>query len=106
MSVKWFGKEVTARVRAAQIEGINITMSKAVTHAKRNHTWRNRSVALEGSIAIAEPAAATASGARGVWGSGMWLMRGYTNWVASSSLSGPRPCFSGGVMAGSSWPSR
>lgn len=69
MSVKWYGKKVTAKVRAAQIEGINITMAKAVTHAKRNHSWNNRTATLEGSIAIAEPGAETANGARGVWGS-------------------------------------
>jgi phage gpG-like protein len=69
MSVKWYGKKVSAKVRAAQIEGINITMAKAVTHAKRNHPWNNRTATLEGSIAIAEPASETANGARGVWGS-------------------------------------
>lgn len=69
MGLKWYGKEVTAKLRRAQIAGINATMGASVTHAKRNHDWKNQTATLEGSIAIAEPGQSTANGARGVWGS-------------------------------------
>lgn len=70
MAVKWYGKQVSEKMRAAQIKGVNATMAACVTEAKRTHTWNNRSGVLEGSIDIAEPAAAGASGGvKGVWGS-------------------------------------
>ena len=70
MAVNWYGKVVKAKLRNAQIAGVNATMAACVTEAKRNHDWKNRTGALEGSIDIAEPAAALAGGGvRGVWGS-------------------------------------
>ena len=70
MPLKWFGKKVTKKMRAAQITGVNATMAACVTGAKRNHPWNNRTGVLEGSIDIAQPAAAhSGGGVRGVWGS-------------------------------------
>ena len=71
MPVKWYGKEVSEKLRKAQIAGVNATMAACVTDAKRNHTWNNRTGVLEGSIDIAEPASAQSGrgGVKGVWGS-------------------------------------
>lgn len=71
MSLKWYGKEVSEKLRKAQIAGVNATMAACVTDAKRRHTWNNRTGVLEGSIDIAEPASSKSagSGVRGVWGS-------------------------------------
>lgn len=70
MGVEWYGKQVTEKMRAAQVKGVNATMAACVTGAKRNHSWNNRSGVLEGSIDIAEPATAQAGGGvKGVWGS-------------------------------------
>lgn len=67
-SLIWNGPAVTERMRAAQIAGINHTMAQAVTHAKANHTWQNRSGILEGGIDIVDYAAPIANGVKGVWG--------------------------------------
>lgn len=69
MALKWYGDKVSAKLRAAQIAGVNATMAAASAHAKRRHAWNNRTGVLEGSIGIAEPAAQHGSGVRGVWGS-------------------------------------
>lgn len=70
MPVNWLGDQVVAKMRAAQVDGVNATMAAATTHAKRNHTWQNRTATLEGSIGVAEPAApAPSGGVRGTWGS-------------------------------------
>lgn len=71
MALKWYGKQVSEKMRAAQIAGVNATMAACVTGAKRNHPWNNRTGVLEGSIDIAEAAAVQAGrgGVRGVWGS-------------------------------------
>jgi len=70
MALKWYGKQVSEKVRAAQVRGVNATMAACVTGAKRNHTWNNRTGVLEGSIDIAEPAALqVGGGVKGVWGS-------------------------------------
>ncbi|MBZ0164569.1 MAG: phage morphogenesis protein [Notoacmeibacter sp.] len=71
MAVKWLGKQVSKKMRAAQIKGVNATMAACVTEAKRNHDWNNRTGVLEGSIDIAEAAAAQSAsgGVKGVWGS-------------------------------------
>jgi phage gpG-like protein len=69
MALDWQGPAVTAKLRRAQIEGINATMAAAAIHAKRNHPWRNRTGTLEGSIDIAEYAREHGRGVRGVWGS-------------------------------------
>lgn len=69
MALKWLGDKVTAKMRQAQIAGVNATMAAASEHAKRNHSWNNRTAVLEGSIGIAEPASTQGKGVRGVWGS-------------------------------------
>lgn len=69
MTLRWQGEEVKRRMRAAQRQGINETMAASVIHAKRNHTWRNRTGTLEGSIAIVSSARDTTTGAEGRWGS-------------------------------------
>lgn len=69
MSLNWRGPEVIARVRQAELWGVNATMAASVIHAKSSHAWQNRTGILEGSIGIAEPAAPTGTGVRGVWGS-------------------------------------
>lgn len=56
-------------MRAAQIHGVNKTMSACVVHAKNNHAWKNRTGVLEGSIDIAEFAHAEGDGVEGRWGS-------------------------------------
>jgi phage gpG-like protein len=67
-SLKWNGSKVTARMREAQIEGVNATMAACVQHAKRKHTWKNRTAILEGGIDIADYAAPHSSGVKGTWG--------------------------------------
>lgn len=69
MALDWQGKEVTARLRRAQVEGIEATMAAAGIHAKNNHPWTNRTGILERSIGIIEHAKAGRTGARGIWGS-------------------------------------
>lgn len=68
-NVEWRGDAVKSKVRRAEMLAVNRTMSECVIHAKGNHTWRNRTGTLEGSIRIANFAAPHARGVRGVWGS-------------------------------------
>lgn len=65
----WNGDALARKIAAASLTGINATMADAVTHAKRNHEWQNRTGSLEGSISIAEFAKRVGRGARGLWGS-------------------------------------
>lgn len=67
-NLDWNGKAVSAKLKAAQIAGINATMGACVLQSKRSHTWQNRSTILEGAIGIADYAEPTATGVRGVWG--------------------------------------
>jgi hypothetical protein len=67
-NLNWNGDAITARLKAAQIEGINGTMGACVNQAKRSHAWQNRSGILEGGIGIVEFAEPAGSGVRGVWG--------------------------------------
>jgi len=67
-SLKWYGKAVTEKMRRAQIEGVNQTMSACVTEAKLNHEWQNRTGILEGGIDIADYARQETDGVRGTWG--------------------------------------
>lgn len=67
-SLKWYGKAVTEKMRAAQIAGINQTMAACVVDAKANHPWRNRTGLLEGAIDIADYASPHGSGVKGTWG--------------------------------------
>ncbi len=69
MSLDWRGPQVSAKMGRAQLFGVNKTMAEAVEHAKRNHTWQNRTGTLEGSISIAEFAHREGPGYRGLWGS-------------------------------------
>lgn len=68
-SLTWNGPALTAKMRAAQKLGVNATMSEAVLHARRNHTWQNRQGRLEASINIATPAREDGAGVVGTWGS-------------------------------------
>lgn len=68
-SLTWNGPALTAKMRAAQKLGINATMAAAVQHAKANHTWRNQTATLEGSIDIAAYAREEGAGVVGSWGS-------------------------------------
>ncbi|MBA5778075.1 phage morphogenesis protein [Stappia sp. F7233] len=67
-SLKWFGKAVTAKMRAAQQTGVNQTMAAAAAEAKRNHDWQNRTGVLEGAIDIVRVAEPVTDGVRGTWG--------------------------------------
>ena len=69
VTLQWFGTQVSAKMVKAQIFGINKTLAEAVEHAKRNHTWQNRTGTLEGSISIAEFAHRVGQGIAGLWGS-------------------------------------
>lgn len=69
MAVKWNGKAVAAKVRRAQIKGVNRVMGRCVSHAKQNHEWINRTGSLEGSIGIATYARPEGTGVSGTWGS-------------------------------------
>lgn len=68
-SLRWDGDAITARMRAAQINGVNKTMAEAVQQAKNNHAWNNQTGVLEGSIKIAEFARVDGAGVVGTWGS-------------------------------------
>lgn len=67
-NLDWNGAAISARLKAAQIAGINQTMSACVVQAKRSHNWQNRTGVLEGGIGIVDYAQAAGSGVRGVWG--------------------------------------
>lgn len=67
-SLKWYGKAVTAKMRAAQVEGVNRTMAACVAEAKSRHPWQNRTGLLEGAIDIADFAAPHDQGVKGTWG--------------------------------------
>lgn len=71
MTLRWEGRKLTARMRAAQVEGVNRTLSACVIHARRNHAWRNRTGTLEGSIDVVDYAAdgPLDTPVRGRWGS-------------------------------------
>lgn len=67
-NLTWNGDAISARLKAAQVTGINQTMSACVIHAKRNHTWRNQTSVLEGGITLVDYATPAGAGVRGVWG--------------------------------------
>lgn len=67
-SLKWNGPAVTARLKAAQIAGVNQTMGKCVNEAKRSHNWQNRTGILEGGINIVGYAQPEGQGVKGTWG--------------------------------------
>jgi hypothetical protein len=68
-SLVWKGDALTARMKAAQREGVNRTMAACVVHARDNHPWKNQTAALEGSIDVQEYAVPVATGVEGKWGS-------------------------------------
>lgn len=68
-SLKWNGPALTAKMRAAQKLGVNVTMSACVQQAKANHAWQNQTGILEGSIKIADFAREDGAGVVGSWGS-------------------------------------
>jgi phage gpG-like protein len=68
-SLVWKGKAVTERMRAAMIAGVNKTMADCAVHARRNHTWRDQTGALTGSIQITSFAAREGTNVVGQWGS-------------------------------------
>lgn len=68
-SLNWKGDALTAKMRKAQILGVNSTMSKCVQHAKANHSWKNQTGILEGSLDIVDYAAVKGAGVEGRWGS-------------------------------------
>ncbi len=68
-SLRWEGGALTKRMRDAQKLGVNATMAEAVQQAKTNHTWKNQTATLEGSIKVAEFAREDAAGVVGTWGS-------------------------------------
>lgn len=68
MTLDWKGDALKAKVRAAQLAGVNKTMGQSVNHAKRFHPWQNRTGILEGGIAIRDFAAVAGDGVRGTWG--------------------------------------
>lgn len=67
-SLTWTGEAVTAKLKEAQIAGVNRTMAAAVNHAKANHPWQNQTGILEGDIQIQDFAEAQDDGVRGTWG--------------------------------------
>jgi uncharacterized membrane protein YgcG len=67
-SLVWHGKAITARMRAAQIEGVNRTMGAAVNHARRNHAWKDDTGNLTRGINVVQFAAPDAKGVSGTWG--------------------------------------
>ena len=67
-SLVWNGDKVTAKMRQAQIAGVNATMGACVVFSKANHRWQNRTGILEGGINIVDYAAPDANGVVGTWG--------------------------------------
>lgn len=68
-SLVWKGRAVTERMRKAMIAGVNKTMADCAVHARRNHTWKNQTGALTGSIQITSYAAREGTYVVGQWGS-------------------------------------
>jgi hypothetical protein len=67
-SLVWKGEALTAKMRAAQVAGVNATMGECVTDSRNTHEWQNRTGILEGGINIVQFAAADARGVSGTWG--------------------------------------
>ncbi len=77
MTINWKGDAVVAKIRRAQITGVNTTMAAAVLHAKENHgpgahgagRFETQTASLERSVRIVEGAKRIHRGAKGTWGS-------------------------------------
>lgn len=68
--LKWYGDKIKSKIERASVQGINVTMSKAAIHAKRNHPgWRNRTGKAEGSIGTYQNARKSGRRIFGIWGS-------------------------------------
>src|SRR3546814_12679535 len=67
-SLTWNGDAISAKLKQAQIAGVNATMGSAVQHAHTNHPGMNRTGLLEGGINILDDAAPIEGGAGGSWG--------------------------------------
>jgi len=67
-SLVWRGEAITAKMRAAQLVGVNATMGACAIEAKTSHTWQNRTGVLEGGIDVVDYAREENSGVVGVWG--------------------------------------
>ncbi len=68
-SLVWKGGELTEKMRAAQVKGVNSTMAAGVDRAKEHHPWKNQTGILEGSYQVAEYAKEVSGGVEGSWGS-------------------------------------
>lgn len=66
--IDWRGPAVSAKLKAAQIAGVNRTMASCVQTAKSEHDWENQTATLEGGIAVVEFAVADGERVRGTWG--------------------------------------
>ena len=69
MSLKWNGDNVKRKMIRASLIGINRTMAQAVSHAKKNHPFTNRTSTAEKAIRITTAARAFGgTDAIGFWG--------------------------------------
>lgn len=66
--INWLGSDVSAKMKTAQIAGVNRTLGACVVEAKSNHPWENQTGVLEGGIAIVEYAVAKDGHVEGTWG--------------------------------------
>lgn len=67
-NLNWNGPAVSAKMKAAQIAGVNETMAATTVQAKRNHDWENQTGVLEGGVNVITFARDVAEGVKGVWG--------------------------------------
>ena len=68
-ALEWRGKQVSAAVVNACIDGVNQTMGLAVANAKKRPRMPVVTGKLQGSVRIVEPAHAEGPFIRGTWGS-------------------------------------
>lgn len=68
--IDWFGDKIRAKLVHASIRGVNKTMGQAVSHAKAEHPFTNRTTTAEKALRIAQPASQAHKGAvvSGMWG--------------------------------------
>lgn len=66
--LNWRGEEIKAKFKEAARVGIDQTTAACVNHAKSNHTWKNETGTLEGSLQM-RPAVIEGETVRGKWGS-------------------------------------
>lgn len=68
MAIDWYGDKIKAKMQRAMIVGVNQTMGAAVTYAKQNHPFTNRTTTAEKAIRIVKSAAASIGMITGLWG--------------------------------------